>query len=531
MTEGPLSTSAHRQAGRGKPGGEAHDAAATVSGGHRAAADALRGMFTRDFIYLGVSALQVILATGVTPILTRRVGPGEFGQLALAVAVMQILGPIFSFGLPFATQKVFAGKDGDRRARGVLAVSVVFGVAAWVVVVLTASAWGPAVGLHRVLDARLAALWGACFALTWTCLAMLRSKDRLGMAIFVGGLQSVGAQGVGVALLFLWSPSVGSYLCGAIVGQGTAALIGLFALRPDWSAVAAIRRYARALAFGLPMVPQQLSVFILFASDRIVINHDVGSVATGRYSVAYNVGSLGVLLLVFVNQAWIPRIYAVADRSARSRLLASSRDMMSLLLVPVVCGLAAAAPVVLRLWAPRSFDPTELTSIVAIVAVATFPYGQFLSNVRALMSEGLTCRAALTTSVAAVVNVGLNVAMVPFLGITGSAIATVLSYLLLARLTRPPVHSGLRVPGVSRQLGTIIAGGVAVTLAMAALPTSHAWLVIRLAACLAAVPAFIFLMRGAVSGFEGSSRLVARLVGSVDGPVGSESFDTSRSRR
>ncbi len=135
-------------------------------------------------------------------------------------------------------------------------------------------------------------------------------KEKLGIAIIIGGLQSLGAQTLGVLLLLLWAPDVRSYLCGVIICQAAAALTGFVALRPDWSALAAIRRYGRAFAFGLPMVPQQLSVFILFAGDRIVIRHELGSAATGRYSVAYNVGSLGVLLLVFVNQAWIPRIYS-----------------------------------------------------------------------------------------------------------------------------------------------------------------------------------------------------------------------------
>jgi O-antigen/teichoic acid export membrane protein len=482
----------------------------TASGEYPAATDALRGMFSRDFVYLGVSALPVILSAGVTPILTRRLGAAEYGQFALALAVMQILGPIFSFGLPFATQKVFAGDDGHRRARGVLAASAVLAVAAGLVVVLAAPEWGPAVGLNRVLDARLTALWAACYALAWTSVAMLRSRDGLGMAIVVVALGSLGAQAVGVALAYWWAPTVTSYLCGVIIGQGAAALVGLLALRPDWPALAAVRRHGRALLFGLPMVPQQLSAFILYAGDRIVVRHDLGSAATGRYSVAYNVGSLGVILLVFANQAWMPRVYAVTDRVARSRLLASSRDVLNLLLVPVVCGLAAGAPVVLRVWAPRSFDPGGLTWIVAIVAVSTFPYALSLSNVRALMSEGRTGRAAVTTLVAAAVNIALNVVMVPFLGIAGSAIATVLSFALLARLSRPPAESGLQVPGVSRLIGAIIGGGVAVTLSMAALPASSGWLAVRLAACAVAALAFVLLMRRAASGFETSDRFLTQ---------------------
>lgn len=486
-------------------------------------------MFTRDFVYLGVSALQVILAALITPILTRRVGVGQFGQLALAIVVAQLLGMTFSFGLPFAAQKVFAGKDGDRRSRGVLAVSALLAVAASLVVVLAAPAWGPAVGLDRVLDARLAALWAACFALTLTSLAMLRSRDKLRMAIFVAALQSLGAQAAGVLLLYWWAPTVTSYLCGLIIGQGAAALVGLLTLRPAWSALAVIRRYGGIFLFGLPMVPQELSGWILGVGDRVVVRHVLGSVAVGRYSVAYNVGSLGFILLVFVTQAWMPRIYAVADRVARSRLLASSRDMMNLLLIPVVCGLAAGAPVVLAVWVPKSFHPAELTPIVAIVAICTFPFGQFVANLRALMSEGRTARAAVATLVAAAVNIGLNVVMVPFLGITGSAIATVLSYALCARLTRPPVSSGLQVPGASVLLRILIGGAVAVTLAIGVLPTSPVWLAIRLAMCAGALLAFGLLLRRAMAGFDRSGRLVTLVVGNSLKPV-TQRLSTSGAR-
>ncbi len=484
------------------------DVVLTAPGDHAAATSALRAMFTRDFVYLGVSVLQVVLVALVTPILTRRVGVGEFGQLTLALVVAQVLGVTFNLGLPFVAQKVFAGQDGDRRSRGVLAISAVLAVAGSLVVALAAPAWGPAVGLDRVLDARLAALWAACFALTMTSLAMLRSRDKLRMAIFVAALQSVGAQAAGVLLLYWWAPTVTSYLSGLIIGQGAAALIGLLTLRPVWSALAAIRRYGPIFLFSLPMVPQQLSGYILGLGDRVVIRHDLGSAAVGRYSVAYNVGSLGFILLVFLGWAWMPRIYAVADRVARTRLLASSRDMMNLLLIPVVCGLAAGAPVVLEVWVPQSFHPAGLTPIVAIIAICTFPFGQFQANLRALMSEGRTGRAAVATLVAATVNIGLNVVMVPFLGITGSAIATVLSYALCARLIRPPVSSGLQVPGASVLLRTLIGGAVVVTLAIGVLPTSPVWLAIRLAMGAVALLAFALLLRRTMAGFATSSRLV-----------------------
>jgi O-antigen/teichoic acid export membrane protein len=186
--------------------------------------------------------------------------------------------------------------------------------------------------------------------------------------------------------------------------------------------------------------------------------------------------------------------------------------MMNLLLIPVVCGLVAGAPVVLEVWVPESFHPAELTPIVAIVAICTFPFAQFLANLRALMSEGRTGQAAVATLVAAAVNIILNLVIVPFLGIAGSAIATVLSYALCARLTRPPVNSGLQVPGASVLLRTLIGGAVVVTLAIGVLPTSPAWLAVRLAMAAGALLAFALLLRRVMAEFGIPARLVTPAV-------------------
>jgi O-antigen/teichoic acid export membrane protein len=128
------------------------------------------------------------------------------------------------------------------------------------------------------------------------------------------------------------------------------------------------------------------------------------------------------------------------------------------------------------------------------------------------MSEGRTGQAAVATLVAAAVNIALNVVMVPVLGITGSAIATVLSYALCARLTRPPVSSGLQVPGASVLLRTLIGGAVVVTLAIGVLPTSPMWLFIRLAMCAGALLAVALLLRRVMAGSEISDRLVTPVV-------------------
>ena len=480
----------------------------TPPGVDQAVAHTVHQMFTRDVVYLVIAASQVLLATLVTPLITRTVPPAEYGEVVLAVTTMQLLGPIVSLGLPFAIQRCYAD-DGPDRARTLLASSTVAAVAAAVLTASTAGLWGPVLGATTPVDAALAGVWASLFALTWTCLAMMRSQERLILTAVVGGLQSFGAQAAGITLVLLVSGSATSYLAGATAAQAVAALIGLVELRPAWRGLRDRHYQTAALWFGLFMVPQQLSTFVLAAGDRFVVQHDLGSVATGRYSVAYNIGSLAVVLLIFVNQAWLPRIYGITDQSAQAHLLGSTRDAMSLLLTPVVVGLAVTAPLVLQLWAPSSFHPDELVPIVAIVATSTFAYGHFLANLRALLSLGRTARVAVLTTIAAVLNFVLNLALVPVFGIVGSAVATVAAYLVLAVVTTP-ARAGLRLPRIGRRALLAMVAATVLTLGFGVLPAGQAWTVVRAAVAVACVLLFGVLARGAARGRAVTAEAVIR---------------------
>ena len=105
-------------------------------------------------------------------------------------------------------------------------------------------------------------------------------------------------------------------------------------------------------------------------------------------------------------------------------------------------------------------------------------------------------------------NEGTKLPAVPTASPTSRRRQTVLSYALCARLTRPPVSSGVQVPGASVLLRTLIGGAVAVTLAIGVLPTSSVWLAIRLAMSAGALVAFALLLRRAMAGIETSGRLV-----------------------
>jgi len=224
--------------------------------------------------------------------------------------------------------------------------------------------------------------------------------------------------------------------------------------------------------FALPLVPSALSSFVLSTSDRLIIEANLGSESVARYQVAYNIGSLPMLLLWVLHSAWMPRFFGITDDTERRAVLAESRDALYRLLIPVLIGFACGAPLVLRVWAPASYQPDRLLLLVCIVLITAIPSAGQLAVTRALTADGRTAVTAVVTIVAAALNIALNVIMVPRLGLTGSALATLAAYAFLhvglsvagrGSLKAPPPPRMLQVQLAAVVVFALLSAGVAAT--------------------------------------------------------------------
>jgi O-antigen/teichoic acid export membrane protein len=439
---------------------------------------ALRGLFGRDSLYMLTWALQLLASAAVTPLVTRMMGTTEFGAVAAATAVMQVLFVIAGLGLRTAIQRHYAGPDGPAAAARLLLLTIVLAGVVTVFVDINGPLWSRYAGFESYSGAlRLAVYWAGVSAVTNASLAMLRSQDRLLAFSCVSLLQSAVAAAAGL-LLVLVRPTATMFVLAQLSMQVFATAVAL-CLAPPKLLRPRDRRLTRdALVYGLPLVPAVLSSFVLAAADRLVIQAQLGLTAVARYQVAYNVGDLPMILLSVLSDAWMPRIFALNVAAERDAVLAASWDALYRLLTPVLIGLSIGAPLVLRVWVPSSYRPDDLLLVTAVVIVSAVPFTAGLSARRALLAEGRTTMIAAATGVAAVVNVVLNLILVPRYQLVGSAAATFLSYgvlygllLLRVRVVMPTRTSPLRLLEV--------AAAVVIALLAAALPTSRAFLVLR----------------------------------------------------
>ncbi len=492
--------------GRHSPQGdvEAAEAGNVPDGGSAAAAGGptpprTSRLFGRDLLYVAVLSLQLVSATVVSPVLAHVLPPDQFGTLASAIALHQALVVLAVLGLDQAMVLLRAETGSDHTARSIVAVGLVCSTTLTGLAFVTEPLWGPAMGFPH-MDPIVAIVIG------WTPLAsgvlmasaLLMSQDRLTAFAAINVLSSIGGQLVGLGVLLIGGQrTAGAYAVGNLVTLAATLPIAMVLVRPRFRGVIEVPLTSRALRLGLPLMVSNAAVYVLNASDRLVVLKILGPEEAGRYQIAYVVGNLAVLLLSMVDGAWLTRIAAVREDAARWLALSLARSGLLRLMTPVIVGITLAAPLVLRVVAPAEFRPADLVVVTFLVALSGFPVLLGVAWSMELMTRKRTRLVASCAITAAVANVAINIVLVPVWGIAGAAAATVAAFTVEAVGYWIVVPRVVSVPRIPRRLLVAAVLAVAFSAATLWIPDTLTWELVRFGLAVACLPWLLLAWRRA----------------------------------
>ncbi|MBT8208664.1 MAG: oligosaccharide flippase family protein [Acidimicrobiia bacterium] len=447
---------------------------------------ALRILFGRGAIYTVALAAQLSAGLITLPLLTRLLDPEQFGVVAAATVIRQILTVVVGLGVPAAISRfAFDAEDGRGRARALLTTVVAFSIVGAALAEVTGPLWSSMFADLQYGSALRIANWSAVPVVAGLgVLAMLRAEDRAGWFVTVALISTVASQLAGLGALALFDRTAEWYLGGLTVGYAAAALVGLALYRPTLRGLSDRTLIRQALVYGSPTVLHALALHVITGGDRVVLERLDSLEAVARYHVAYLIGGLSLALVGALNNAWGPLIFGAAPESRWSVLAATSSVVMRLT-AAVVGGIALAAPIGLALGAPDTYASDELVPVVAVVALASIPFTWYIANVHIIYQVGKTGVLAVVTPLVAAVNIVANFALIPRFGILGAAYATVGSYMLQSWLIQRSSKRLANVEWETTPLLLAAGGGSALAALGALLPTDGVWLAIRLLGALA----------------------------------------------
>lgn len=257
-------------------------------------------------------------------------------------------------------------------------------------------------------------------------MSVFQSRLRAGLVLSFSILQSVAWLVCVVALYELKGDPVDFAIAAALVSFFIAA-VQLQATRRlahiAWRAGMALWRTLLRLA--IPLGISAAAITIYNQIDSVLLLQVSGPHEAGVYGAAYGFLAPLAFLPAAVMGSFFPVLAATYghDPDRARRLVQACTDTLGILSLPVLAGsIALAGPIVHLLYGDAFARSAGLLPILMIAFVLS-SFGSlagFLSSVL-----GVQWRLALSSSVGAALNIGLNLAFIPAYGAYGSAWATV----------------------------------------------------------------------------------------------------------
>ena len=185
------------------------------------------------------------------------------------------------------------------------------------------------------------------------------------------------------------------------------------------------------LAFGLPLVLNFISYWVLQLSDRYLLSLFASLAETARYAVAYSLGSaMSVVVMGPFSLAWPTALFAIARRKDAIQVFGLVFRWFSMLLLFAAFALSLLGTILLDLLFPVTYHSSAF--VIPIVAQSIVFYGIYYVFIVGVNVKRKTWLLSIFTTVAAISNVSLNLVLIPFFGALGAAVSTALAYVVLA---------------------------------------------------------------------------------------------------
>lgn len=464
----------------------------------------MRSLFTRllagGAAYQASSVLSAILALVTLPLYTRALTRADFGVAETLLTFIILASILLRFGLGEAFVRFHFQTPEDERARLARTTTATVLLVTTVAALLAAALAGPLsellLGFEEAGLLRIAVFGLWSFTNLEIAYALLRVQERRRAYVVASLCNVLLTVALTVTLVVALDGGARGYLAGNYIASAVV-LLGLWWLLRDRIGLrmgADRGRLGALLAFGVPTVPADATVFALNVVDRAYILRTQSAAAAGLFALSVKLATAVILAVRGFQLAWPPLAYSIGDDREARRFYAAVATWYVVVTGYVVAGLTLLGRWVVRLLAaPEYFAAHEA---LPWVALGWAMYGLFLVLVTIGGRAGVTTRTFPAALAGVVVNVVVLVALVEPLGIAGAGIALVAAYAVMLVVLHLLTRGLFAVPFDWRRLAHAVAllAGVAVAGELV-LPDAGAAGFVTRALALAALPLLFALTR------------------------------------
>lgn len=383
--------------------------------------------------YTICNVLQKGISLIAVPIYTRLLTPEQYGSYSVFLSWVEIFEIIATFRLSWGGYIVGLTKyslDRDRYSSSVQSLSITITTFFLFVYCATSDIVNAITGMTFSLTIMCFLLLYAMSGISFW-MARQRVEYRYKAVITVSLISSALVPVLGVLGTFLIDQKEVAIIGARVLVQGSSALILTFMTIIKGKCFFNREYWIRSLKFNVPLLPYYLSTVLLHSSDRILIQNLVGKAQAGIYGVAYSASMVMSLFNSAINSSLQPWLFQkMKDRQYKeiSGLINSMLIVVGMLNLILI----AIAPEAIYIMAPKEYR--EALWVVPPLAGSVFVmffYQNFI-NVEFFFEDSKSIAVASIGS--AILNVFLNILLIPVLGYLVAGYTTLISYMVFCVL-------------------------------------------------------------------------------------------------
>ena len=183
------------------------------------------------------------------------------------------------------------------------------------------------------------------------------------------------------------------------------------------------------LAYSWPMVPNNLSSWVLKLSDRLVITGFLGIEANAVYAVANKIPHMLSIAQAIMTMAWQENASIAAGDDDADQYYSKMLDKIFCLMFGCTALLIAAMPLLFRLLIKGDYDEAYNHIPVLILSMFFFVMSSYFGGI--YIAHKKTVNVGISTMVAAAINLAIDLIFVNIIGIWAGSISTLTAYVVL----------------------------------------------------------------------------------------------------
>ncbi|MBI2895790.1 MAG: lipopolysaccharide biosynthesis protein [Deltaproteobacteria bacterium] len=409
-----------------------------------------RSFFSQVSHYLGGQVLQQIAGLISFPTFTRVLTTAQYGLMSVVNSTIPMVMPFAKCGMSFASERFYAQYRAKGEENEFFSTTILFSLG-WCLVfcglyelVLGGALWllPPSVlakGATRTLLHLLMLVGAQIFlkAQLSVLLQITRAKQETLAYNTATTVETYLSLGLSLTLLFTMGLKLEWLFIGQMLATGTVLLYLLRRLSKTLRIRRSFYRKAIAkesLAFGTPMIWNEIAAVAQGMADRYVILFFLGEEAVGVYSVGFNVSMILIALTMVPVYATLGPVvfqkHAEGGEAAARAFLEPVGRWLLRLLFPLIAGVeATAAPLVVLLASSKYREAAVITSI-NFAGLVFWNAANVLGIAIMIAKQTRLHRNVVLMGTA--VNIVLAIGLVQVWHIRGAAVAALITALLAA---------------------------------------------------------------------------------------------------